>query len=56
MLGYPTSGNFQINSFRTQQAKYWAVFLQDDFRPRPNLTLNLGLRYAHESVVVYNSI
>jgi hypothetical protein len=45
MLGYPTSGNFQVNAFRTVQAKYYAVFLQDDYRPRPNLTLNLGLRF-----------
>ncbi len=44
ILGYPTAGNFQINSFRTNQAKYWAVFVQDDFRPRSNLTINLGLR------------
>lgn len=45
VLGYPTGGNFQVQSFRTQQAKYYAVFLQDDYRPRANLTLNLGLRY-----------
>jgi hypothetical protein len=45
MLGYPTGGNFAINAFRTQQAKYWAVFLQDDFRPRSNLSFNLGIRY-----------
>ncbi len=45
MLGYPTSGNFQVNAFRTVQAKYYSVFVQDDFRPRSNLTLNIGLRY-----------
>ncbi len=45
MMGYPTGGSFQINSFRTQQAKYWAVFLQDDYRPKSNLTINMGLRY-----------
>jgi len=44
MLGYPTGGNFQIQSFRTQQAKYYATFIQDDVRPRSNLTFNLGLR------------
>ena len=45
MLGYPTGGGFDINTFRTNQAKYYAVFVQDDFRPRSNLTFNLGLRF-----------
>jgi hypothetical protein len=45
MLGYPTGGNFQVQAFRTQQAKYFALFLQDDFRPRNNLTFNLGIRF-----------
>jgi hypothetical protein len=45
VLGYPTGGNFQIQAFRTQQAKYYAFFLQDDYRPRSNLTFNFGLRY-----------
>jgi hypothetical protein len=45
MLGYPTGGNFQIQAFRTQQSKYFALFLQDDYRPRSNLTFNLGLRF-----------
>jgi hypothetical protein len=45
ILGYPTAGNFQVQSFRTNQAKYYAMFVQDDFRPRSNLTFNLGLRF-----------
>jgi len=42
VLGYPTGGSFQINSSRTQQAKYFATFIQDDFRVRPNFTINMG--------------
>jgi hypothetical protein len=45
VLGIPTSGNFQVQSFRTNQAKYYALFVQDDFRPRTNLTVNVGLRF-----------
>jgi Carboxypeptidase regulatory-like domain/TonB dependent receptor len=48
MLGLPTSGGFDINAFRTDQSKYMALFVQDDWRVRPNLTINLGLRFEHE--------
>jgi hypothetical protein len=49
MLGLPTAGNFQVNASRTNQAYYYAFFVQDDWRVRKNLTLNLGLRYEAET-------
>jgi len=48
-LGLPTGGGFDVNAFRTNQSWYPAFFLQDDWRPTANLTLNLGLRYEKET-------
>lgn len=48
LLGLPTSGSFDVNSRQTTQAKYLAFFVQDNYRMRPNFTLNLGLRYERD--------
>ena len=48
LLGYPTGGDFDINAFRTDQSKYYSVFVQDDLRVRSNLTVNLGLRHERD--------
>ena len=52
LLGLPTSGSFDLNTRSTQSARYFAGFIQDDWRVRNNLTLNIGLRWEHETGVV----
>src|ERR1035441_95300 len=47
-MGLPTSGSFDLNTNETSSAKFLAVFVQDNFRLLPSLTLNLGLRYEHD--------
>ncbi|MGA7237231.1 MAG: carboxypeptidase regulatory-like domain-containing protein, partial [Bryobacteraceae bacterium] len=49
LLGLPTTGEFDVNSHSTFTNKYYAWFVQDDWRVKPNLTLNIGLRWEHES-------
>jgi hypothetical protein len=49
LLGLPTGGGVDRNTAYTVKAYYIAAFIQDDWRIRPNLTLNLGLRYEHET-------
>ncbi len=48
LLGLPTGGGLDVNSARTNQAGYFALFFQDDFRLKPNFTLNLGIRYERD--------
>lgn len=46
LLGAPTSGSIQTYSSQPRWlSSYFAVFAQDDYKPLPNLTLNLGVRY-----------
>ena len=50
LLGRPNRVNFALGNprIKTDQNDYF-YFIQDDFRVKPSLTLNLGLRYEYSS-------
>ncbi len=51
LMGLPTSGSFDINSYSSFYSYYGAGFLQDDWRASRNLTINLGVHFDHDGPV-----
>ncbi len=49
LLGYPSGGSITLASNFYNYVRYYAGFVQDDFRVSPKLTLNLGIRYEYET-------
>jgi len=49
LLGYPSAGNIFTSTKLTQFADYYGAYIQDDFRVSSKLTLNVGLRWEHET-------
>ncbi len=48
LLGFPNSGSVRDTDELDRRAKYFALYLQDDWKLTRNLTLNAGLRWeAH---------
>ena len=48
LLGLPTSGGIDRNATPALQDKFFGVFVQDDWKISPRLTIGLGLRYEIE--------
>ncbi len=49
MMGYPTGGRINTNASRAEQSTFTSVFVHDDWKVTPRLTINIGLRYEYES-------
>ncbi|MGB9605627.1 MAG: TonB-dependent receptor, partial [Bryobacteraceae bacterium] len=49
LLGLPNDGSVENRSPASVRGRYYALFVQDDWRVAPTLTLNLGFRYDIES-------
>ena len=49
LLGYPSSGSVDRNIDAAYRNKYYALFVQDDWKITPTLTVNLGMRWDYES-------
>lgn len=51
LLGLPTSGNVVAGTPRTEEYRYYAVYLQDDWKIGSRLTVNLGVRWDYQPPV-----
>ncbi len=49
LLGFPSSGNIYTSTKLSQFSDYYGLYLQDDFRVSAKLTVNMGLRWEHET-------
>jgi hypothetical protein len=48
LLGYPAGANIPVAAPGEFFIRYYGAYVQDEFRLRPNLTVNVGLRYELE--------
>jgi len=49
LMGLPTSGTYDINTSASYYEHYFGAFLQDDWRVKRNLTVNLGIRFDRDN-------
>jgi hypothetical protein len=51
LMGLPASGSIDLNSYSSFYSYYTAVFAQDDWRVKSNLTVTLGVHFDHDGPV-----
>jgi outer membrane receptor protein involved in Fe transport len=51
LFGLPTSGSITQTTDISDASPHMSFFVQDDWRLRPNLTINIGLRYEVEGAM-----
>ncbi len=51
LLGLPGSGSYDLESYASFYSYYTAAFVQDDWRVRPSLTVNIGFHFDHDGPV-----
>jgi len=49
LLGYPSSGNIYTSTKLSEFSNYYGAYIQDDFRFSSKLTINMGMRWEHET-------
>ena len=52
LLGYPSGGDTAVNPHSSFNTRAYALYIQDDFKLSPRLTLNFGLRWDAQTPVV----
>jgi len=51
LLGLPTSGSINQPASYAEQSTTWGLFVHDDWKVSPRLTINIGLRYEVEGAL-----
>ena len=51
LLGLPTGGGVATGTPRTEQYRYYALYLQDDWKLSTRATINVGLRWDYQPAV-----
>ncbi len=51
LLGLATSAEISVEPFATRMSNWWqGYYIQDDWKVKPNFTVNMGMRYEYFSV------